>query len=621
MKNIYSLIFTLFIFGNFIKGQSTIQTQLGSAITCVVAKDGSGQYSTVQAAVNSIPNNSTTAKVIFVKKGTYTEKVEIPSTKTNLYIIGEEVNTTIIAYGDYSGSGKIYNGIITSANGVAIGTSTSHTMYVAANDFTLMNITIKNTAGDVGQAVALNSKGERHIIYHSKLIGYQDTYYTWTSGRVYAKDSYIEGAIDYIFGSGVALFDSCQIHSVRTNSYITAASTDQNFKFGYVFNNCKLTASSGVSSVYLGRPWKAYAQTVFMNSEIGSFLSSAGWYQWSSAPTNSNTCYYAEYKNCGVGSGTGSRVSWSKQLTATQAATYTKANLFDKAVNPSPYATSWNPDIESNSICKIIKNNTSRFITTACFSSTPVDCNGVANGSAKLDNCDRCVAGNTGKTACTTAAEAELEACAFEGVTETSNSGYKGTSYLNINNAIGSGITFSVNASVAGNATISFRYSNGGTADRPAQVILNGVTQANNLSFPTTGSFTSWKSVDLTLNLQKGNNTIKISSTTADGLANIDQIGYVSSSLTKGNCVVTDISESNSSFDNLKIYPNPVTDRFVVKQPGFFTYQLIDETGVIILNGNALDEVYVDQPLKASFYFLKILTENSYVLKKLIKRD
>jgi pectinesterase len=349
-----------------ILAQSTIQTQLGSNINMIVAKDGSGQYTTVQAAVNAAPNNSTSPTVIFVKKGTYAEKVEIPSTKTFLYLIGEDAAGTVIVNGDYTGSTKIYNGLVTAGNGLVIGTSTSHTLYVAANDFTMMNITIQNNAGDVGQAVAFNSKGDRHFLFHCRLLGYQDTYYTWGTGRYYIKDNYIEGAIDYIFGNGVALFDSCQVHSLRSSSYITAASTAQNFKFGYVFNNCKLTGASGISSVFLGRPWKAYAQTVFMNSEEGSFLSSAGWSPWSGT-TNDQTCYYAEYKDCGAGSGTSNRVSWSHQLTASQAATYTKVNLFDKSSNPTPYAASWNPIPENDILYKIIKKNTTRFITSACF--------------------------------------------------------------------------------------------------------------------------------------------------------------------------------------------------------------------------------------------------------------
>jgi pectinesterase len=350
-------------------GQSTLQTQLASYIKYVVAKDGSGNYTTVQAAINAVPNNSTTSQVIFVKKGTYNEKVEIPSTKTHITLIGEDVSTTIIANGDYSGSGKLYNGIITSSNGTAIGTSTSHTLFAAADDFTMMNITVTNTAGDVGQAVALNANADRQFYYHCKITGHQDTYLTWAAKRYYHKDCYIEGAVDFIFGGGVALFDSCQLNAVRSGISYTAASTGQNFKFGYVFNNCKLTANSGVTGIFLGRPWYPYCQVVFLNSEEPAALDPAGWSKWG-GNNNDQTCYYAEYKNCGAGSSTTNRATWTHQLTAAQAATYNVANIFDKSVNPSPYAANWLPVPENDPIYRIIKKNTTRFITSACFSST-----------------------------------------------------------------------------------------------------------------------------------------------------------------------------------------------------------------------------------------------------------
>ena len=370
LLNLRRVIFTLIILGlpfhdNYAQG--SIQSQLGSNIKYIVAKDGSGQYSTIQAAINAIPNNSTTSQVIFIKKGTYIEKIEIPSTKTHLVIIGEDVNTTIISYGDYSGSGKIYNGIITSAKGTAISTSTSHTCFVYANDFTMMNITITNSAGDVGQAVALNSYGDRQFYYHCKITGHQDTYLTWSATRYYLKDCYIEGAVDYIFGAGVALFDSCQLNSVRSATCITAASTEQNFKFGYVFQNCKITSNSGVTGVFLGRPWRPYCQVVFMNSEESAIINPVGWSKWS-GNTNDETCYYAEYKNCGLGSNTSKRASWTNQLTPAQAATYTRKNIFDKNVNPTPYAASWDPNPEGNIYYNIINNNTTPFITSACFS-------------------------------------------------------------------------------------------------------------------------------------------------------------------------------------------------------------------------------------------------------------
>ena len=382
MKKIILILSVLIIQQSALFAQSALQVQLGANIKYVVAKDGSGNYTTLQAAVDACASNSTTRQLIYVKPGTYVEKVEIPSNKPNLLIVGENAATTIVSYNDYSGSGKIYNGIISSAAGGAIGTSTSHTMYVAAPDFTMMNITVKNTAGDIGQAVALNCNGDRHFLYHCKLVGYQDTYYTWGAGRFYIKDCYVEGAIDYIFGRGVALFDSCQIHSMRSNSYITAAATDQNFAYGYLFRNCKLTAGSGYSSVYLGRPWKAYAQTVFLDCEEGSFLNAAGWYQWSSAPSNSNTCYYAEYGNCGAGSATSGRVSWSRQLTAAQAANYTMDKLFAKTVNPSNYAANWTPATETDAVYRVIKNATTRFVTTACFITTPSCSASVLDGGA-----------------------------------------------------------------------------------------------------------------------------------------------------------------------------------------------------------------------------------------------
>jgi pectin methylesterase-like acyl-CoA thioesterase len=424
--------------------QSAIQTQLGSTIKYIVAKDGSGNYITIQAAINAIPNNSTTSQVIFIKKGTYTEKVEIPSTKTHLVLIGEDVNTTIIVYGDYSGSGKIYNGIITSANGTVIGTSTSHTLYAAANDFAMMNITVANNAGDIGQAVALNSNADRQFYYHCKMTGHQDTYLTWASTRYYLKDCYIEGAVDFIFGAGIALFDSCQLNAIRNGISYTAASTNQNFKFGYVFNNCKLTANSGVTGIYLGRPWKAYCQVVFMNSEEPSALDPAGWSKWS-GNTNDQTCYYAEYKNCGSGSSISNRAAWTNQLTASQAATYTRTNIFDKNVNPIPFAASWDPNPEGNIFYNIVNKNTNPFITSACF--TPAT------------------------TCSATITAAATSFCIGESVILTTNSGatYK---WFNGTTQVGTAATYT--ATLAGAYTVEVTNASGcKTTSAPVTITIN----------------------------------------------------------------------------------------------------------------------------------------------------
>jgi|GEM_PF-1738704 len=506
-----------------------LQSRLGTAIDIIVAKDGSGNYSTVQAAVNAASRGD----VIFVKNGIYHEKVEIPGNKSNIWLIGESVDNTIIRYNDYSGSGKIYNGIISSAVGNAIGTSTSHTLFVGGDDFRMMNITIENSAGDVGQAVAFNATGDRVFLYHCKFIGKQDTYYSWTSGRIYNLDCFIEGTVDYIFGGGAVLFENCQLNTVRSGGFITAASTGENFKFGYVFTNCKLTAPSGVSGYYLGRPWKPYAQTVFINCEAPSSLSPAGWREWSG---KEQTCYYAEYKNCGTGSATGNRVAWSNQLSDAQAANYTLQNIFKKGVNPSPYNADWIPSTDNDPIYNIIRQNVSPFVKEACYIiSLPTDCHGDINGTALLDECGVCVGGNTGKiSTCSGALQGE-ESCEKLGVFEDKNEGFAGTGYLNFDNQTSSFGTWYLFSQTSGNKNLSIRYSNGGGAPRGMSVTVNESIQTNFQASPT-GSWTSWQTENISLNLSKGVNKITLTATTQDGGPNVDLIAFQSSGLQKGGC-------------------------------------------------------------------------------------
>jgi hypothetical protein len=233
------------------------------------------------------------------------------------------------------------------------------------------------------------------------------------------------------------------------------------------------------------------------------------------------------------------------------------------------------------------------------------DCNGVANGSAKLDVCGRCIAGTTGKTACTSVGEAETDACTFDGVAETKNMGYKGASYLNVDNAVGTSITFNVSATNAGTATLSFRYANGGTVDRPAQISLNGAVLPNNLSFPVTGTFTDWKAVDVSLTLLKGSNTVKLLSTTAEGLPNIDQIGYVSTGVSKGSCVITGLEESNEA-QFVSIYPNPSKVTFHLNVSKATDFQIIDMEGRLCEEHRNISNVEFGENLKSGIYFLKI---------------
>ena len=350
----------LFLVASISIGQSLYE-ELAASINIVVAADGSGNYISVMDAITAAPSGS----VIFIKKGHYFEKVEMSSSKSGITIIGEDIDSTIIDYNDYSGSGELYNGIMTSRIGDPIGTSTSHTMYIDAADVTVLNLTVKNSAGDVGQAVALNVGDDRTIVARCRLLGNQDTYYTWGYGRFYFKDTYIEGGTDFIFGRGACLFDSCVINCNSTGNKLTAASTDQNWKFGYVFQNCKLTADANVgNSVYLGRPWKDWAQTVYMNCHLGDHIRAAGWEEWDG---RSATCYYAEYKNIGPGSDTTARVSWSHQLTDLQASQYTMANIFAADVNSSPFSSNWNPDLEANTFYQAVKRHSYKLYDDSLF--------------------------------------------------------------------------------------------------------------------------------------------------------------------------------------------------------------------------------------------------------------
>ena len=211
----------------------------------VVAKDGSGDFTTVQDALKSIPLNNKIWKTVFIKNGLYFERDSLTKTQDKVVIIGENKDSTIIQYNSYSGM---------TLGGVTLATSTCQVLYINSSDVILKNLTVQNTYTS-SQAVALNVHGDRIIVDNCKLIGYQDTYYTWGYGRFYTKNSYIEGATDFIFGRGAAIFDSCEIHSIsKSSSTVTAPSTDTLWKFGYVFRNCSLTAGSGVKSIDLGRP-------------------------------------------------------------------------------------------------------------------------------------------------------------------------------------------------------------------------------------------------------------------------------------------------------------------------------------------------------------------------------
>ncbi|MEZ4685032.1 MAG: pectinesterase family protein [Bacteroidia bacterium] len=253
------------------------ENQKACAVDIIVAADGSGDYTTVQAAIDAAPDNDTAETIILVKKGTYQEKILIGASKTHLTLLGENVDSTILVWDDYSGR---------VVNGTTLGTSTSYSFRVDADYFKAENITFENSAVQEAQAVAVLVNGDKNIFYHCRLIGNQDTYYTKGDGRIYMKDCYIEGTTDFIFGKSVVVFDSCMVQSKKT-SYITAASTDSAFAFGYVFFDCQLTAEPGIL-VWPGCPKWPFARTVFFHSYMGRHIVAQGWSDWSG---NNNHLY------------------------------------------------------------------------------------------------------------------------------------------------------------------------------------------------------------------------------------------------------------------------------------------------------------------------------------------
>lgn len=288
--------------------------------TLTVARDGTGQFRTVGEAIEVCRAFMEYHKVIFIKNGTYKEKLTVPSWLTNIEICGESADKTIITYDDHA------NIRLTETNR-PMGTFRTFTVKVQGSDITFKNITIENNAAKLGQAVALHTEGDRLLFIGCRFLGNQDTIYTGTGGtRLYFKNCYIEGTTDFIFGPSTAWFEGCTILS-KADSYITAASTPKDVTYGYVFNNCRLLAAEGVTKVYLGRPWRPYACTLFMNCEFGKHILPVGWDNWRN-PENEKTARYSEFNNKGAGASTAKRAVWTYQLTKKEAAQVTLKNVF-----------------------------------------------------------------------------------------------------------------------------------------------------------------------------------------------------------------------------------------------------------------------------------------------------
>lgn len=302
----------------------------------VVAKDGSGDFFTIQEAINAVPDfRKEKRTTILVRKGNYKEKLIVPASKLNISLIGE--NGAVLTNDDYAQKKNYF--------GENMSTSGSSTCYIYAPDFYAENITFENSAGRVGQAVACFIEGDRAYFKNCRFLGNQDTLYNYgKDSRQYFENCYVEGTVDFIFGWSTVLFKDCTIHSVG-DGYVTAPATDKGKKFGYVFMNCKLTGADEAKKVYLSRPWRPYGQAVYIQCELGKHIVPEGWNNWGKKE-NEKTAFFAEYQNTGEGADTKGRVSFGHQL----------KNLKGYGVEEILLGNDgWNPIKNGNELLKNIK--------------------------------------------------------------------------------------------------------------------------------------------------------------------------------------------------------------------------------------------------------------------------
>jgi len=274
------------------------------AANAVVAADGSGDYTTIQDAIDAVPQSTspTNRWVIFVKPGTYHERVYVQREKRFVSVVGAEPSTVVVSYGLFASM----NG----PDGKPIGTFRTPTVQIDADDFSAENMTFDNSAGRVGQALAVRVDGDRVVFRNCRFIGWQDTILL-NRGRQYIEDSLIAGDVDFIFGAATAWFERCRIYC-RRDGYITAASTPREAPHGFVFANGTITGAPQVRT-YLGRPWRDSAQVTFLGTMMTAVVRPVGWHNWDQ-PAREQTARYREYANTGEGGSATGRAQWARQL-------------------------------------------------------------------------------------------------------------------------------------------------------------------------------------------------------------------------------------------------------------------------------------------------------------------
>ncbi|GAB3657935.1 pectinesterase family protein [Echinicola sediminis] len=299
----------------------------------VVDQGGKGDFTTVQAAIDAARSHLFVRQYIYIKNGTYKEEIEVPKGKDNLVLVGESAEKVVLTFDNAAQK-------IDKETGKEFGTSGSSSTYIHGEGFIAINLTFENSAGrDYGPALAVYVNSDQSLFYNCRFLGRQDTFYG-NRKRMFLKNCYIEGTVDFIFGPATAVFENCQLHSFGGTS-LTAASTESYVDFGFVFRDCKLTAESGVSTD-LGRPWRPYASVAFVNTEMGSFIKAAGWNNWGNEE-NELTARFAEYGSTGAGANPSKRVGWAKQLSSEEVKAYETLNVFKTTYAENKVTDNWDP--------------------------------------------------------------------------------------------------------------------------------------------------------------------------------------------------------------------------------------------------------------------------------------
>jgi pectinesterase len=313
------------------------------AADATVAPNGDGQFKSVQDAIMAAPQGLPGAErpwVIHVKPGVYKELIYVQRERRYIKLEGEDAAKTIITFN--------LNANLPGPDGKPIGTFRTPAAQIDGDGFAAENITFENSAGPIGQALALRVDGDRVTFRNCRFLGWQDTILL-NRGRQYFENCYIAGHVDFIFGAATVFFERCHIHCLR-DGYITAASTPADQPFGFVFSHCKITGETPAVKTYLGRPWRAYGATIFLNTEMSEVVRPVGWHNWT-GPEREKTARYAEFNSSGPGAQTQARVTWARQLTEAEANVITLEKVLGDwnpkaaaraeaapAARPDPYA-------------------------------------------------------------------------------------------------------------------------------------------------------------------------------------------------------------------------------------------------------------------------------------------